>query len=179
MKRESWQDIPGYEGLYQASSLGRIRSLDRITISRNGRQIHLRGRVLKQSPDSCEYLRVNLYKDFKRENACVHVIVCRTFSGPRPAAKHARHLDGVKANCRSGNLVWGTKSQNQMDRAAHGTSNRGERCGNAKLTRRQIRSIRMVYGRGDVSYATLATKHEVNKGTIGKIVRRTLWGWLS
>ena len=59
---EIWKDIEGYEGFYQVSNQGRVRSIER-EIIRNGRTIKLKGRVLKQNVDSKGYLCVNLSKE--------------------------------------------------------------------------------------------------------------------
>lgn len=174
---ERWMDVAGYEGLYQVSSIGRVRGLDRTTVTPSGISRRLKGRILRASRDSWGYLRVNLYRGSKRYSACVHVLVCTAFSGPRPDGHEARHLDGKKANCRSSNLEWSTPSQNQKDRVEHGTSNRGERCGNAKLTRKDVARIKQMRT-NRIATKEIAGRFGVHVATINRIISGARWGWL-
>jgi hypothetical protein len=111
---EGWQPIPGFEG-YEASTLGRIRSVDRVI--GDGRRAG--GMVLVATEDYAGYLRVTLRRSGKPVTKLVHQLVCSAFHGPRPRGKEVRHLDGVKVNCRPGNLAWGTKQQQEKDKKRH------------------------------------------------------------
>lgn len=73
-------------------------------------------------------------------------------------------------------LRWATRSENCNDRTIHGTQNRGERCGNAKLTETDVRTIRSLQGIED--QRELASRFGVTATTIGSIHNRKLWGWL-
>ena len=75
---EIWVDIKGYEGLYQVSNLGKVRSVDREVI-RNGRITKLKGKVLKQNVDSKGYLCVNLSKENKTKTVRVHRLIAIAF----------------------------------------------------------------------------------------------------
>ena len=111
---EEWRDVPGFAG-YQASSHGRIRSVDR-TLS-DGRLAG--GVVLAPTEDDNGYLRVTLSAGGRQRTRPVHVLVALAFKGPRPRGREVRHLDGVKVNCRPGNLAWGTKRQQEKDKKRH------------------------------------------------------------
>ena len=111
---ERWQPIPGFGG-YEASTFGRIRSVDRVLA--DGRRAG--GVVLAATEDDNGYLRVTLYANGRKQTMQVHVLVALAFHGPRPRGREACHLDGVKVNCRPGNLAWGTKSRNAKDRERH------------------------------------------------------------
>lgn len=81
--REVWKDIKGYEGLYQVSNLGRVKSLDRIVYQKNSfgniqKNIY-KGKILSLFEDKDGYLRVNLKKDKKIKQYGVHVLVANTF----------------------------------------------------------------------------------------------------
>ena len=81
--REVWKDIKGYEGLYQVSNLGRVKSLDRIVYQKNSfgniqKNIY-KGKILSLFEDKDGYLRVNLKKDKKMKQYGVHVLVANTF----------------------------------------------------------------------------------------------------
>lgn len=81
--REVWKDIKGYEGLYQVSNLGRVKSLDRVVYQKNSfgniqKNIY-KGKILSLFEDRDGYLRINLKKDKKMKQYGVHVLVANTF----------------------------------------------------------------------------------------------------
>jgi len=147
IEQEEWRAIPGWEGLYEASSSGRIRSLDRVIMRPHvsGRLIPLkrRGQLMKQVawPGS-RYLTVTLKIAGQAKTAEVQTLVCSTFHGPRPVRGHAAHNDGDPSNNWSTNLRWATASENMRDAIAHGTASRANRHGMAKLTAEQVRAIK-------------------------------------
>jgi hypothetical protein len=112
-----WRPIPGYEGLYEASDDGQVRSLPR----RDWRGRVLSGRVLKTHRNSSGYPIVSLCTRGKPRTIYVHQLVAAAFIGPRPAGTETRHLDGDQLNNRAGNLVYGTASENKLDTVRHGT----------------------------------------------------------
>lgn len=114
---ERWLPVPGWEGLYDASDWGRIRSLPRRTSAgmRGGRI--LKGRRLPKTG----YLRVHLCKDGDKDELYIHQLVLLTFKGPCPPGEQACHGDGNPANNRLSNLRWGTPSENIYDNVRNGT----------------------------------------------------------
>ncbi|AEJ94054.1 HNH endonuclease [Mycobacterium phage Thibault] len=124
---ELWRDIPGYEGLYQASDQGRIRSVDRVIkqVSLHGGFIDRRmpGRVLTPWPHSADGRPwVSLSRDGKVKKLGVHVLVTRTFWGSAPPDKPmALHRNGDPFDNRPGNLYWGDNADNMNDAVRHGT----------------------------------------------------------
>jgi hypothetical protein len=141
---ETWLAIPGYEGIYEASTEGRIRSLDRLVEHglRNAKR-KVKGRVLKANPGNHGYPAVNLYKEGTAKFICVHRLIMLTFVGPCPEGLEVAHSDGNRLNARIGNLRYATRSENMQDAIRHGTAPVGYRCGQAKLTREQVSAIRM------------------------------------
>src|SRR5688500_6879632 len=140
---EEWRDIPGWEGLYQVSSLGRVQSLTKTihAISRWGTpQVYEReGRVLKLKVDKDGYLSCHLVHDGKNQHFKAHQLVCRAFNGPSPSPKHVvAHNDGTRTNNVPDNLRWATPKENHHDRDAHGTWARGTLHGRAKLTDKDV-----------------------------------------
>lgn len=117
---EEWRPIPGYEGLYEVSDRGRVRSLDR-TIQRNGRSHRIRGVVLAQSSTGPGYRHVSLRSGGRAFTQLVHRAVLLAFVGPCPTGMESRHLDGEPDNNVPSNLAWGTHSENNRDRVRHGT----------------------------------------------------------
>lgn len=99
--QETWKDIPGYEGLYQASNLGRIRSFKRNNI-----------RILKPNRDGSGYYRVILYLNSVRKIASVHRLLWTAFNGPIPEGLQINHLNENKADNRLENLSLCTPKEN-------------------------------------------------------------------
>jgi hypothetical protein len=120
---ENWLPVVGWEGLYEVSDQGRVRSLDRLT-ERNGRPYRLRGRVLKpHRTPPMGYLAVTLYADGNVRKARVHVLVAESFIGNRPEnATMVCHNDGDHDNNRPSNLRWGNQFGNMRDMSQHGRS---------------------------------------------------------
>jgi HNH endonuclease/NUMOD4 motif len=112
LAEERWIPVPGYEGFYDVSDLGRVRSLPRTTT---------RGGVLNPSTVTAGYFRVSLSRLGVITEMLVHQVVCLAFVGPRPDGLEVRHLDGNCQNNALGNLEYGTRSENAFDRVRHGT----------------------------------------------------------
>lgn len=115
---ETWRPVLGYEGSYEVSDLGRVRSLDRM--SSHGRR--LRGRVLTALQGSGGYLQVGLHRDGEQRSALVHRLVLTSFIGPAPDGCETLHGDGDRSNNALANLKWGTRTENAQDRLRHGTN---------------------------------------------------------
>lgn len=135
---EVWADIPGYGGLYQASTRGQIRSIDR-TIKSGNRVHRIRGQLIKQRASKWGYLCAHLSKDGRTKNLLVHRLVLFTFAGQ--SRLQVRHLDGNPANNRLDNLQYGTAKDNARDRDKHGTTQRGTRHYKAKICPADVRDI--------------------------------------
>lgn len=120
---EAWLPVAGYEDLYQVSSLGRVRSLDRTVPHRYSGQVRLKGRVLKPAPcPPFGYLMVNLSSGGIERTALVHQLVTVAFHGPRPPGMEVLHGPGGRLDNRAANLSWGTPSANQQDKRRDGTN---------------------------------------------------------
>lgn len=113
---ERWLPVLGYEGIYEVSDFGRVRSIDRFDSS--GRL--LRGRVLRPKTQSGGYLCVNLWSHNKGSMKYVHRLVLEAFVGTSDTSQVC-HNDGDQKNNTLGNLRWGTASDNAHDRVLHGT----------------------------------------------------------
>lgn len=170
---ESWRPVVGYEGLYEVSSHGRVKSLAR---KRNtGRGIRtVRERILRAKPGL--YPTVTLRHCGDPKTHYVHDLVLRAFIGPPPSGFEACHGDGDKWNCRLTNLRWDTPSGNHRDRVRHGVSNRGERSGTAKLSRAQVEEIKQRCAQGERQSA-VAREFGVSQSLISQIVNERKWGY--
>jgi len=112
---EEWRDIPGFEGIYQVSSIGRVRSADRLVAhSRSGAQT-VRGRVMSPTPDRHGYPRFFAFKDGAKPFFSVHRALMAAFV-PRDdwQSMQVNHKDGNPRNCTLENLEWCTNSENRI-----------------------------------------------------------------
>lgn len=112
--KEVWKDIEGYEGIYQISNLGAVKSLARVDAKGNNRV----EKILKGIPTSDGYLRVHLCINTKRIKKPIHRLVAETFI-PNPDNKpQVNHIDEDKTNNTLDNLEWVTAKEN----VNHGTA---------------------------------------------------------
>ena len=129
---ENWRPIAGHDG-YEVSSLGRVRSIDRVIIRMTKRgpvQARLKGRVRKPSSAGNGYCIVTL----GRARPYIHSLVLEAFVGPRPPGHQAAHNDGNRLNNAVWNLRWATRAENEADKAKHGTRLTGARTPNGRKT---------------------------------------------
>jgi hypothetical protein len=176
---EEWRTIPGYEGFYEASSEGRIRSVDRMvdTYSHRGARPtkqRRKGKVLSQNIGPHGYLLTCLTVHGRSATKRVNVLVCAAFHGSRPDEMDACHCDGDRLNNRADNMRWDTPFGNAADKIAHGTEARGARNGNAKLRPDQVLAIRA----STSSAKSLAAEYGVSPDNILLIRSRKSWAWL-
>lgn len=114
--KEEWRSVVGYEGLFEVSNHGGVRSLDRTITRSDGAIRRFRGKVLNPYLSSDNYLRVNL----RGRDVRVHTLVLEAFVGPRPSGYVACHNDGDGSNNNILNLRWDTYSSNNFDIVKHG-----------------------------------------------------------
>jgi hypothetical protein len=118
---ETWRAIIGYEGLYEVSDLGRVRSLDRIIAQRDGRSCRYRGKVLRPQPATDGgYYKVRLSNCGVGKTHYTHRLVLDAFIGAAPDGMECLHGNGDPADNRLANLRWGSSSDNQLDKVSHG-----------------------------------------------------------
>jgi hypothetical protein len=115
-----WQPVVSYEGRYEVSDDGRVRSLDCVVPNRySGRPV--KGRELKPwAKPPGGYLMVNLGHSDKRT---IHRLVLEAFVGPCPIGQEALHANDIATDNRRENLRWGTRSENKIDAVRNGRHN--------------------------------------------------------
>jgi hypothetical protein len=119
---ERWLPIPGHPG-YEASDLGRIRSLDRVIMRSNGRPQTWRGMMLNPMLNPTDgKLWVSVGADRSNRTRPVHRLVLITFRGPPTEGTEGCHNNGNGLDNRLVNLRWGTRSSNVIDSVRHGTN---------------------------------------------------------
>lgn len=177
---EIWKPIASYEGYYEVSNLGRIRSVTRTYSKRvrnGGISIRtVKGRVLKPATN-CPYLTVCLHGEHGRKTHAVHKLVALAFVPNTDNLPQINHKDEDKRNNRADNLEWCDASYN----TTYGTiSDRkrlklnGEGNPHSCLTAEQVKEIRQSSSAG-VPYETLAKLFGVSRDTIYQIVTRRRW----
>lgn len=125
---ERWLPIPDWEDLYEASSCGRARSVDRTIHYKDGRERFYPGAILKGGTHRAGYPAVVLSRNRKVKGFLVHQLIAAAFLGPRPEGQEVRHWDGNPQNNNISNLLYGTPIENAQDKFRHGTGPRREFC---------------------------------------------------
>lgn len=160
---EVFKDIEGFEGLYQISNLGNVKSLKGV-----------RERILKANPNTYGYLQVGLQKDGKRYARTVHRLVAMAFLPNEYNKPDVNHLDGDKYNNCVDNLEWATEKENVNHAVETGLLNtRGSGSPLAKLTDEDVKYIRKVYKARDKEFGSrsLGRKFGVDHKRILSIVK--------
>ena len=158
---EVWKDIPGYEGRYQASNLGRIRSVDHIVIR------EVKGRVLRPRLRKKGYPVVTLSGAGPKD---VHRLVALAFHGQGGPGEQVRHLNGDKTDIRAENLAWGTQSDNERDKYVYAEKRN-------RLTLREVKEIRQRIQSGE-NHAEIARAFNVSHTTVYHIAKGETFAWL-
>lgn len=121
---ERWLPVVGFEGLYEVSDLGRVRSLPRRVLAKASwhRPAHWRrypGKMLRPGRYTSSG-HVSVVLGHGKAGSPVHLLVLGAFVGPLKPGKETRHLNGVADDNRLSNLVYGTRSENMKDAWGHG-----------------------------------------------------------
>lgn len=160
---EIWKDIPGYEGHYQASNLGNIKSLKQKS-----------ERIIKPAPDMEGRLKLSLYQNGTKEHFKVYTLVALTFIGERPEGYDVCHIDGDFSNNNLSNIKYDTKSQNRVDMYRYGSKNvRG------KLDIEEVLEIRRLYKTGKYYQYQIAEMFNIQQSTVGRIILKKTFPWLN
>lgn len=118
--QEEWRDISGYDGAYQVSNRGRVRSKARTVAMTDGRTLTLQGRILKPTTRVAGHLQVNLSDKGVGKTLSVHRLVADAFIPNPENHPFVLHWDDVPSNNGVENLRWGTASENKYDRVRNG-----------------------------------------------------------
>lgn len=174
---EIWKDISGYEGYYQVSNLGRVRSCDRWVNNKVGVRL-ISGRLLKPWKNEKGYFYIDLVKDSDRRKFKVHRLVAFAFVDGYFEGSQVNHIDGVKSNNNASNLEFCTASKNMFHSYSMGLQPvrnlKGERHPNARLRAEDVLEIRSRISKGD-RRSVIAKDYAVSLGTIHSIASRHIW----
>lgn len=171
---ECWKDIPGYEGKYQASTMGRIRSLDRKVrgvCHYTGKEFYriVKGRILKPG-EMRKSGHVSVVLGHGASGSPVHQLVMRTFVGEPSKGMEVLHENGNPKDNRLENLRYGTRTENILDVFRQGKAWR-------KLTAKDVISIRFASFCG-FSDQEIADRYGVKKYTVAEIRKGNTYKWL-
>lgn len=162
---EIWKDIKSFEGYYQISNLGQVRSLTREVKRSDLKKGFYESRILKLAKDQKGYLRVVLTKESKRKTFKVHRIVCDHFLSDSIDGKEINHLDGDKTNNAWYNLQICSSSQNAIHAIKTGLRK------SVKLNESKVLEIRS----SNLSVFDLADKFNVTVSNIRHIKNFKSW----
>jgi hypothetical protein len=177
---EQWKPVVGYEGLYEVSNLGRVKSLDRLCKSSKRSPQWMKGQILKTKINTHRQNRctVALCKNGEASYPYIARLVLTSFVGPAPKGQDAAHWDGNPVNNCLENLRWATVSENALDKKRHGTDSSGIKNAMSKLTEDQVLYIKNNYRRNsyhDSNALELASKFNVARETILSIAGNKTW----
>lgn len=110
--KEIWKDVRNYEGFYQISNKGNVKSVQRKVVYSDGRVFNYPEKILKPSPDTKGYLGVGLNRNGTAKPKRVHRLVAEAFLNKPEGLMSVNHIDGVKTNNNLSNLEWVTYSEN-------------------------------------------------------------------
>lgn len=125
MEKEIWKDVPGYEGYYQVSNLGNVKSLDRTFLKSNGVLISYKQKELKPSIQKTGYLKVNLYKNQIEDQYLVHQLVAIAFLNHKLDGTNkivVDHINNIRIDNRLENLQLISNRENSSKDKKNGTS---------------------------------------------------------
>ena len=168
MRAEEWRAVLGYEGRYEVSDLGNVRS---IRGSHGPRKVP---RPVKAFTVPEGYAQVSLRRNRTFKSRRVHTLVAAAFIREPREGEVVRHLDGDPSNNRVSNLAVGTHKENCADKERHGRTAKGERNGFAKLSADSVRRIRDLYASGALQ-TELAKKFVLGQTHVSRIIRRETW----
>lgn len=177
---ERWQPVPSWEGYYEVSFTGSVRSVDRHqTVFVRGKKQHrfVRGKRLRPgvTGNGAGYYWVTLSRPGHQERWLIHQLVALVYWGPCPAGEEVCHENGRKLDNHFLNLRYDTRSANALDRHKHGTMNLayGEAHYFHKLTIPDVLWIRQNVGR--LSQRAMGRRLGVSHRTIGYVVSGETW----
>ena len=157
---EIWKDVPGHEGLYQVSNLGRVKSL------RFGKE-----RILKPTPDKDGYYQVDLWKGGEGKTNKIHRLVMLAFVGESDL--EVNHINGIKTDNRLENLEYCTPSENIQHALDIGLMAIGENHPNSKLTRACVERIK--YGHQGMTQQAISEIYGIARSLVSVIRSGKKW----
>lgn len=170
--KEEWRAVVDYEGHYEVSNLGSVRSLDRVVLTCNGFQKKINGRILKLRKGKDPYYSVVLSKGTKPYTVRVHRLVALMFVGNLKNKRCVDHIDNNKLNNRANNLRWVSHAENNRYAIEDGIASTIR---DSKLTPNDVIRIRKLYSKTHIPYGLTAAKYNMSASAIFDIVKLKTW----
>lgn len=175
---EKWKAVRGYEGYYEVSTMGKVRSLDRQRTLRHSSGTYYtriyKGKILTPVFHLCYPLVCLTKKQGKHKNHLVHRLVAEAFIPNPKNLPHVLHKDDDRANPRKSNLRWGTPMDNVTDMVVKGRQNRGSDRPLAVLDEKKVARIKKMMREG-VGDTALSEKFGVARATMNCIRNGKTW----
>lgn len=172
--KEVWKDVEGFEGRYQVSNFGRVKSLDREITNLVGRTYSVKGVVLRQTLRN-GYQRVILSLDGKATHVSVHRLVALAFVANPENKEYVHHINSDKMNNHMDNLEWVTPLENSRDARRNNLYISGSRSPNSKLEIEVIPNILDLYFNKGLFQSEIGEKYNVSQSTISCVIRGESW----
>ena len=174
---EIWKDIKNYEGCYQVSNDGKIKTVSRLIKRKNKGDFILKSRILKQLKNNKGYFNIRLCFNNIKKSFTVHRLVANAFIINFKNKPQINHINCIKSDNRIENLEWVTNDENQHHAKINGTRKgitAGEKNGRAILTEKEVKHIRENSKKWGAKLK-LAKKFNVSKGCIYHICSNKNW----
>jgi hypothetical protein len=165
---EIWKDIKGYEGLYQVSNFGNVKTLSRF---KNGYMT--KTRLLKHTPYTNGYYMVTLVNGINRKKISIHRLVAQAFISNPDNKPEVNHFNGIKTDNRVENLEWCTHIENQKHASINSLYLIGEKHPNSILTQKDVNEIRKI-GKNKTLHE-LGKLYGVTYSTIWRVLKYKIW----
>jgi len=179
---EAWLDIPGYEGWYQVSNKGRVKSLARTVVyggksTRSQAEKLLKLRAGGKPVGGVYYVSVILCRNRVRKQFKVHRLVAELFCPKPVGCEVVNHLDNNPANNSASNLEWTTVAGNNLHRHVQGRSCApvGEANWNSVLTEKDVTAIKELLEQGELSQQEVADRFRITQSHVSKIHLGKAW----
>lgn len=144
---EIWKDMKGWEGIYQVSNYGRVKSLERTIYKKRGGILYVTEKILKPRVNTHGYMTVHISKVGLAKVLRIHTAVAQAFVPNPNNYPHINHLDGIKANNSADNLEWCTPLMNNLHAIATGLNDIKNRPGS--------RSVKVIHTPSGIVYPSL------------------------
>src|SRR5690606_28733657 len=167
---EVWKDVKGYEGFYQVSNLGRVKSLERHVPNGDNTFRVVKERYLKTNKKTNEYIKVNLSgKSFR-----VHRLVATAFIGNPNNYPEVNHINGDKTDNNVTNLEWCSSSYNMKHNEKLGVVVRGNKHVNSTIDEQTAKEIKILLKSG-IKQKDIASKFDITENIVNQINRGLTW----
>lgn len=172
---EQWRPIKNYEGIYEISNLGNVKSLARTIIKKDGKKQTFKERILNKRHNGYGYYQVGLNSKGKRVYFYIHRLVGEAFIDNPNDLPQINHINGNKEDNFVNNLEWISAKDNTIHSWKTGLSKGRENHGMSKLTNNEVLEIRKKYLSKNYSQRKLAKEYSVSQKTIYNIINKKQW----